>query len=129
MSDTNDLLKSIGAGVDLNMTDVVRKQVRQLLKQFQKEIQQAAAASGKAGQQMGSGLQSANTQIQQLLTTTQKLSKDGSLLETQRGYDKLGNTITEVYKNGQLLNRSLKADSDFSKDIDEANRLYQEQIG
>lgn len=111
------------------MTDVVQKQVRQLLQQFQKEIQQAAAHSSKAGQQMGSGLQGANTQIQQLLTTTQRLARDGSLIETQKGYDRLGNTITEVYKNGLLLNRSLKSDSAFTKDIAEANRMYQVQIG
>ena len=111
------------------MTDVVQKQVRQMLQQFQKELKQAAAHGTKVGQQMGAGLQGANSQIQQLLTTTQRLAKDGSLIETQKGYDKLGNTITEVYKNGQLLNRSLKADSAFTKDLAEANRMYQEQIG
>ena len=111
------------------MTDVVQKQVRQMLQQFQKEIQQAAAHGTKAGQQMGAGLQGANSQILQLLTTTQRLAKDGSLIETQKGYDQLGNTITEVYKNGQLLNRSLKSDSAFTRDVAEANRMYQEQIG
>ena len=111
------------------MTDIVHKQVRQMLQQFQKEIQQAAAHGTKAGQQMGAGLQGANSQIQQLLTTTQRLAKDGSLIETQKGYDRLGNAITEVYKNGQLLNRSLKSDSAFTKDVAEANRMYQEQIG
>lgn len=100
-----------------------------MLQQFQKEIQQAAAHGSKAGQQMGAGLQGANSQIQQLLTTTQRLAKDGSLIETQKGYDRLGNAITEVYKNGQLLNRSLKSDSAFTKDVAEANRMYQEQIG
>lgn len=110
------------------MTDVVQKQVRQLLQQFQKEIQQAATHGAKAGKQMSAGLQGANSQIQQMLTTTQKLAKDGSLLETQKGYDRLGNMITEVYKNGQLLNRSLKSDSAFTKDLSEANRMYQEQL-
>ena len=99
-----------------------------MLQQFQKEIQQAATNGSKAGSQMGAGLQSANTQIQQLLTTTQRLAKDGSLIETQKGYDRLGNTITEVYKNGLLLNRSMKTDSAFTKDVAEANRMYQEQI-
>ena len=100
-----------------------------MLQQFQKEIQQAAANGSKVGSQMGAGLQSVNTQIQQLLTTTQRLAKDGSLIETQKGYDKLGNTITEVYKNGLLLNRSMKTDSAFTKDVADANRMYQEQIG
>lgn len=109
------------------MTDVVQKQVRQMLQQFQKEIQQAAMRGSKSGQQMGAGLQDANSQIRQLLATTQRLAKDGSLIETQKGYDRLGNTITEVYKNGLLLNRSLKSDSAFTKDIAEANRMYREQ--
>lgn len=78
------------------MTDVVQKQVRQMLQQFQKEIQQAAVHGSNAGKQMGAGLQSANTQIQHLLTTTQRLGKDGALTEIRKGYDALGRSITEV---------------------------------
>lgn len=40
----------------------------------------------------------------------------------------MGRSITEVYKNGLLLNKSLTAESALSKDIQYANKLYQEQI-
>ena len=39
MAETNKLLQSIGAGVNLNMTDVVEKQVRDMLTRFKNGIQ------------------------------------------------------------------------------------------
>lgn len=101
VSETNDLLKSIGAGVNLNMSDVVEKQVREMLTRFKSEIQKMASQSAKSGQQTADGLKPAVSQIQTLLTTTQRLAADGTLTETRNGYDALGRSITEVYKNGQ----------------------------
>ncbi len=128
MSETNKLLQSIGAGVNLNMTDVVEKQVKAVLTRFKNEIQSMASQMAQAGQQASSGLRPVNTQMQALLSTTQKLAKDGSLTETRKGFDALGNTINEVYQAGQLLNRTVTADSALSKDIKYANELYQQQI-
>ena len=110
------------------MTDVMEKQIREMLTRFKAEIKQASAQTQNAGQQMANGLTPAATQIQHLLTTTQRLDKDGALTETRKGYDALGHSITEVYQNGRLLNKSLTADSSLSKDIQYANKLYQEQI-
>lgn len=128
MAETNKLLQSIGAGINLNISDVVEKQVKEMLSRFKTEIQNASANSGKAGQKMANGLTTVSTQIQHLLTTTQRLGKDGSLTETRKGFDALGRSITEVYRNGLLLNKSLTAESSLSKDIQYANKLYQEQV-
>lgn len=128
MAETNKLLQSIGAGVNLNMTDVVEKQVRDMLTRFKNEIQKAAAQTTQFGNQAAKGLGNAGTQIQTLLNTTQKLNSDGSITETRKGYDKLGQSITEVYRAGQLLNRSMAVDSALSKDVKYANELYREQL-
>lgn len=127
VAQTNALLKSIGAGIDLNLSGVVEKQVRSMLARFKKEIQDAAGQSTKSGGQMASGIRAASTQIQSLITMTQKLGKDGALTETRKGFDDLGRSITEVYKNGQLLHKTVRENSALSKDIQYANQLYQEQ--
>lgn len=128
MAETNRLLQTIGAGVNLNMTDVVEKQVREMLTRFKNEIQKAAAQTTQFGNRAAKGLGNAGTQIQALLTTTQKLNADGSITETRKGYDALGQSITEVYRAGQLLNRSMTADSALSRDVKYANELYREQL-
>lgn len=128
VAETNAMLKSIGAGVNLNMTNVVEKQVRDMLSRFKTEIQKASSQTAQSGQQMAGGVKLAAAQIQTLLSATQKLSADGTLTETRKGFDELGRSITEVYKNGQLLNRTLTADSSLSRDIRYANELYHEQI-
>lgn len=128
MAETNRLLQTIGAGVNLNMTDVVEKQVREMLTRFKNEIQKAAAQTTQFGNRAAKGLGNAGTQIQTLLTTTQKLNADGSITETRKGYDALGQSITEVYRAGQLLNRSMTADSALSRDVKYANELYREQL-
>ena len=56
MAETNKLLQSIGAGVNLNMTDVVEKQVRGILTRFKNEIQKAAAQATQFGTQAAKGL-------------------------------------------------------------------------
>lgn len=127
MAQTNALLKSIGAGIDLNLSDVVEKQVRSMLARFKSEIQNASMQTAQSGRQMADGLRSAATEIESLLTATQKLGRDGALTETRKGYDALGRSITEVYKNGQLLHKTVSENSALSKDIQYANQLYQEQ--
>lgn len=63
MKAANELLKSIGMGINLNMTDVVTKQVRATLEKFKSEIASAAQNSGKGFSDIGAGAQSADTQI------------------------------------------------------------------
>ena len=110
------------------MTTVVEQQVKSMLARFKAEIQKAASQTSNSGKQMSEGLRSANSQIQNLLSTTQRLAKDGTLTETRKGYDDLGRTITEVYRNGELLNRTLNGKSALSQDIQKANELYREQL-
>lgn len=128
VSETNALLKSIGAGVNLNMTDVVEKQIKAMLTRFKNEIQKASQQTAQSGTQMTNGLKSATTQIQTLLTATQKLAADGTLIETRKGYDALGKSIAEVYKNGQLLSRRMDTGMGVQSKIAQANQLYQQQL-
>lgn len=58
------MLKSIGAGVNLNMTSVVEKQVKDMLSRFKAEIQQASSQATQSGQQMAGGVKLATAQIQ-----------------------------------------------------------------
>ena len=51
-----------------------------------------------------------------------------AITETRKGYDELGRSITEVYKAGQLLNRTVSSESALSSDIKRANDLYKEQL-
>lgn len=109
------------------MSDVVEKQIRTMLSRYKEEIQKAASQTTQSGNQMVSGLKKAASEIQALLSVTQKLNADGNLTQTRKGYDDLGRSITEVYKNGQLLHRTMSVESTLSKDIQYANKLYQEQ--
>lgn len=110
------------------MTDVVEKQVKAMLTRFKNEIQNASQQTAKSGSQMTNGLKSATTQIQTLLTATQKLAADGALIETRKGYDALGKSIAEVYKNGQLLSRTMDTGNGVQSKISQANQLYQQQL-
>lgn len=109
------------------MSDVVEKQIRTMLSRYKEEIQKAASQTTQSGNQMTSGLKKATSEIQALLSVTQKFNADGNLTQTRKGYDDLGRSITEVYKNGQLLHRTMSVESTLSKDIQYANKLYQEQ--
>lgn len=109
------------------MSDVVEKQIRTMLSRYKEEIQKAASQTTQSGNQMVSGLKKAASEIQALLSVTQKLNADGNLTQTRKGYDDLGRSVTEVYKNGQLLHRTMSVESTLSKDIQYANKLYQEQ--
>ena len=110
------------------MSDVVEKQIKEMLTRYRAEIRKASDEAKKSGQDMANGLKTADTQIKALLTSTQKLNADGSITETRKGYDELGRSITEVYKAGQLLNRSVSSESALSSDIKRANDLYKEQL-
>ena len=120
---TELFLRSVG-----DTTDVVEKQIKEMLTRYRAEIRKASDEAKKSGQDMANGLKTADTQIKALLTTTQKLNADGSITETRKGYDELGRSITEVYKAGQLLNRSVSSESALSSDIRRANDLYKEQL-
>jgi hypothetical protein len=109
------------------VSDVVEKQIRTMLSRYKEEIQKAASQTTQSGNQMASGLKKATSEIQALLSVTQKLNADGNFTQTRKGYDDLGRSITEVYKNGQLLHRTMSVESTLSKDIQYANKLYQEQ--
>lgn len=127
--EVNKLLKSIGAGVNLDMSDVVEKQVKQMLTRLKNEVQKAANTGGQAGKKMAEGLSAAKTEIERVVSVTSKLAKDGSLTETVKGYKDLGTTISEVRKEGELLSRTTTVKGELSKEIEKANAFYKEQVG
>lgn len=114
--------------MNLDMTQVVEKQVRSMLARFKSEIQAMAQSARSNGNQIAQGLSAANTQITQLVTATGRLGKDGALTETRKGFDDLGRSISEVYKAGQLMSRSITSEGAFAKDVKYANELYREQL-
>ena len=67
MADTNNLLKSIGAGIDLNISDVVEKQIKEMLTRYRAEIRKASDEAKKSGQDMANGLKTADTQIRAMM--------------------------------------------------------------
>ena len=99
--EVNKLLKSIGAGVNLNMSDIVEKQVKAMLTRLKNEVQSAAKTGGQAGKEMASGLAGATTEIERIMSTTSKMAKDGSITQTTKGYKDLGTVISEVRKEGE----------------------------
>ena len=64
------------------MSDVVEKQIKEMLTRYRAEIRKASDEAKNSGQDMANGLKAADTQIKALLTTTQKLNTDGSITET-----------------------------------------------
>lgn len=110
------------------MTGIVEKQIRAMLEKFRTEVANAASQSGKGFKSLGEDVRGAESRIKDLIGTTQRLSKDGSVVSTQKGYDELNRVIVEVTKNGELLSRTMKADSTLTKDIQYANELYKQQI-
>lgn len=114
--------------MNLDMTQVVERQVRSVLTQFKNEMQRMAGETATGMRQIGESAKQSGTQIEQLVNTTRKLHKDGSITETRRGYDDLKQSIVEVRKNSELLSRSVKTDSDTTKGIREANELYKAQV-
>lgn len=128
VSRANELLGSIGAGVNLDVTAVVQRQVRTMLENLKNESQRAATQMQQNLSKVFEGFKTSASNIEHLTSATQRLAKDGSITLTQKGFDALNRTITDVYHNGELVSKTLKADSAFVKDIQYANELYAEQV-
>lgn len=124
----NELLGSIGAGVNLDVTAVVQRQVRAMLESLKNETQRTATQMQQNLSKIFEGFKTSASHIEHLTSATQRLSRDGSVTVTQKGFDALNRTITDVYHNGKLVSKTLKADSAFTKDVQYANELYAEQL-
>ena len=53
------------------MSDVVEKQIKDMLTRYRAEVRKASEEAGKSGQDMANSMRSAESQIKSLLTTTQ----------------------------------------------------------
>lgn len=49
------------------------------------------------------GVKELTSQIHTLLSATKTMASDGSIVVTKKGFDELGKSIMEVYRNGQLV--------------------------
>lgn len=99
-----------------------------MLESLKNETQRTAAQMSQNLSKIGDGFKNSSSQIEHLVNVTQRLYKDGSISLTEKGFDKLNRTITDVYHNGQLVSKTLKTDSQLTKDIAYANELYAEQV-
>lgn len=122
---TNNLLKSIGLGVNLNMTDIVRSQVKETLDKLVSETKKASSGMSAETKKMASDISTSVSKIATLTSETVKFSgTSGSVLTSvKKGYTELGQAITEVWKNGSKISSSVSV----SNNIGAANTLYREQ--
>lgn len=111
MQAANSMLQQIGKGVNLDMTEVVEKQVRQMLARLKSEIEHGSKNAGKGFTHIADHVKIAESRITELISTTRRMTTDGSILDTAKGYDGLNRSITETAKNGELLSRVVKFDS------------------
>lgn len=128
MNDANNELKKLGVGINLDMTQVVEKQIRQMFTALKSEIQSTAKQTGDITTKMAAGLASSAKEMEHIISVTRKIGQESSLTETVKGYDTLGNQLTLVRKNAELASIALKQDGAFTKDIRYANELYTEQV-
>ena len=99
-----------------------------MLESLKNETQRTATQMAQSLSKIGDGFKSSASHIEHLTSATQRLYSDGSITLTEKGFDKLNRTITDVYRNGQLVSKTLKSDSALTKDIAYANELYAEQV-
>lgn len=96
------MLKSLGANVNLDMTRVVENQVRQMLAALKKEVQDTARQTGDVTAKMVKGLSESASQMEHIVSVTQKIGKGSALTETIKGYTEIGQQLTVVKKNAEL---------------------------
>lgn len=72
-----------------------------MLESLKNETQRAATQMQQNLSKIGDGFKNSSSQIEHLVSATQRLYKDGSVTLTQKGFDELNRTITDVYRNGE----------------------------
>lgn len=107
------------------MTDVVEKQVKQMLEKLMAEVKKTAGGVNTGTKQMQQSFSNMATTMVSATKVTSTWSGDmlENIQQVVRGHTKLNESVTQVWKNGQLT-RVTKVDSD---PISEANRLYKRQ--
>lgn len=122
---TNNQLKSLGVGINLDMSDIVRKQVKSVLDQLVAEVKRASSGVSTGTKQISGEITGATTKIAALASETVKYNSTAgtALTSVQKGYTEVGQAITEVWKNGQKVSSSITV----SDNIGKANILYAEQ--
>ena len=126
VKEANEQLKSVGHGVDLNMGDVMKKQIQEALNGLINEVKKTTKKTQDSTKEMGDSIKGVSTDIEVLGKATQTWS--GKQLEhitrVEKGWDKHGKAMRKVMKDGQTVSVT-KVDSD---PVAIANKLYQERI-
>lgn len=111
-------------GVNLDMTSVVEKQVKAMLTALKNEVKAVTEQTGQSFAAMAQGAGKSVSQIETLISTTRKMNADGSVTVTQKGYDSLSRSISEVVKNAQLINRTMTEKSAHVADVERTEKAY-----
>lgn len=105
IKDANELLQSIGKGIDL--TGSIKESVKQSMSALTKEIK---SQSGAISQSFKPAFDSSSTSADRLFKEITTFGKDNSIRTVSTYMNELGETIRETAKNGQLLSTSVAVD-------------------
>lgn len=115
VAQVNKLLASIGKNVDLDLTDVVRKEMKASLDALIKEVRSASTQSALQMKQLGQTINTTTASVDGLVRSFTTLGKDNSLKQTMTYIDNLGRTYTETFKDGVLQSVSVADEGDLKK--------------
>lgn len=124
-------MKSIGAGINLDMSELVQKQVKQSLDLLVRETKKAAKEAQKAGKQTSGAFGGYRHALLEVEKATESWS--GKMGKQQakviKGWASTAEgmkQVTKVFKNGTLSKVSV-VDVDQTKALRDANKLYDQQ--
>lgn len=98
----NEQLKSLGTGVNLDMSDVMTKEIKKQLDQLVKAAKNSGNEAKNSAVQLASNLQKVSKETISYANNTANAVKI-----VRKGYDELGRSITEITKNGVLTNKNI----------------------
>lgn len=150
----NNLLKSIGQGVNLNLTQGVNAQLQPILNNFQTQLQniltqtqnmanKVGEAGNKAGQQAQQNTQRIVQNAQQVSAETAKMASHLTNAEkVLQRFDRAGNQFTTItgtgrrpqdkqrnrYINGDLQDVTVTQQTEYAKAVQLANNSLKEQL-
>lgn len=108
----NKLLKTLGTGVNLDMSDVMKQEIKHQLDQLVNAVKRSGSQTKQTTQQIASDIQEVTK-----ATVTYGNQTTNALKTVERGYDSLGRVTSETRKNGVLVSKSIvtQDDSDIIK--------------
>ena len=102
VAEANKLLKSLGTGVNLDMSDVMKDEIKRQIDQLVNAVKRSGSQTKKTAQSIASDIE---TVTRETLTYGNKAAN--ALTVVQKGYDQLGRSISETSKNGVLVSKTI----------------------